>query len=84
MEHVNRTLSLPKDVDTLLRTKIPSGRISQYVANAVREAFARDEQKNQRVLEAAYEEAEKDLERRKVINELEVLDNLNDIKGWEW
>jgi len=83
-KHVNITLSIPADLNALLHAKFPHRGISNYVANIVRVALDEEQQKERLALEAAYEEAEKDPERKKLIQEWRAVDAEDDTEGWEW
>ena len=83
-KHENITLSFPHDLSVLLRTRVPSRGISSYVANAVRQALEKESMEETKRLEAAYEKANKDRLRQKVIKEMKALDGLDDVEGWEW
>ncbi len=83
-KHENITLSFPHDLNVLLRSHVSSRGISSYVANAVRQALEKDKNLEMKKLEAAYEKANKDPDRKKVLRELKVLDSVDDIEGWEW
>jgi hypothetical protein len=83
-KHQNITLSLPSDLKAKLHSKFPRRGMSSYVAKVLREALEKDSAKELKALEAAYENAEKDHARKKVINEWEALDSLDDVEDWEW
>lgn len=83
-KHENITLSFPADLRMLLHTKFPHRGMSSFVAKAVREALEKESANTIKALENAYEEAEKDPSRKKVINEWAALDAVDDVEGWEW
>jgi len=84
MRHQNITLSFPSDLNALLHMKVSGRGISKYVAKAVRKALEEDESKEQMELEAAYEEANKDRDRLEVIKDWKTLDDVTDVRNWEW
>jgi len=83
-KHENITLSFPQDLNTLLHLRVTRRGISKYVAEAVRKALEEDEQKELLKLEAAYEEANKDKDRLKEIEEWGSLDSFENSEDWEW
>jgi len=84
MKHENITLSFPSDLNALLRVKVPRRGVSKYVAEAVRKALEEDEKRELLDLEAAYEEANKDVDRSRAVEEWKLLDNADKVEGWEW
>lgn len=83
-KHQNITLSIPAELNALLHAKFPHRGMSNYVAKVVREALEKENAANIKALEAAYEEAENDPSRKKLIKEWAALDSIDDIEGWEW
>lgn len=83
-KHQNITLSIPAELNALLHAKFPHRGMSNYVAKVVREALEKENAANIKALEVAYEEAENDPSRKKLIKEWAALDSIDDIEGWEW
>ena len=83
-KHENITLSFPADLNAMLHAKFPHRGISSYVAKVVRESLEKEAAHQIKVLEAAYEEAEQDQARQKLIKEYSVLDALDDVENWQW
>lgn len=84
MKHENITLSFPAELNALLHARVSTRGISKYVAKAVKKALDEDEKRTSMSLEAAYEEAGRDRERLKEIEEWKVLDHLDYNPEWEW
>ena len=83
-KHENITLSIPADLNALLHAKFPHRGMSNYVTKVVREALEKEKTSQLKALEAAYEDAEKDPARKKLIKEWSSLDTLDCVEGWEW
>lgn len=81
-KHENITLSFPSDLAALLHIKIPRRGISKYVSEAVKKALKEDEQKALLKLEAAYEDANKDRDRLKLIEDWAAIEQ-EDTQEWE-
>ncbi len=83
-KHENITLSIPAHLNALLHAKFPHRGMSSFVAKVVQEALEKENTSKTKALEAAYEEAENDPSRKKLIKEWAALDTVDDIEGWEW
>lgn len=82
-KHQNITLSFPTDLTLLLHTRLSRRGISKYVAEAVRNRLEEDSVKELQKLEAAYEEATKDPDRLKTIQDWDSITE-SDSDLWEW
>ena len=73
-KHKKITLSIPADLKSLLHAKFPNRGMSNYVAAFVKEALEKESATKMKALEAAYEEAENDPTRKKLIKEWAALE----------
>lgn len=83
MKHANITLSFPSDIRKRLLVKTSNRGISKYVVAAVKKALDEDELRELQELEKAYEEAGKDPDRKKTIEEWEKIDHKDVSEEWE-
>lgn len=87
MRHKNITISIPDDLILSLHSQISKRGISQFISKAIRKALKEKEVEEERVLDAAYEAANKDLDRLETIKDWDALSDtsdLNDEEDWEW
>lgn len=71
MRKMNMTFSIPEDVACLLHTNVEKRGLSLFVTQAIRDAL----QQEQKELKAAYLAANKDPDRKAVLDDWKVLDH---------
>lgn len=74
MKNINVTFSIPEPTNALLHSLVEKRGLSRFVAKAIEKALAEEQLK----LKAAYSAADKDLDRK------EVLEDWSSLESEEW
>ena len=87
MKHKNMTFSIPDDLQSLMRQKIGNRGFSQFISEAIRTALIEKEIQDEKILDAAYLSANKDLDRLETLKDWDSVDDVSDLvddEDWEW
>ncbi len=71
MKNINVTFSIPEEVNSLLHTHVRKRELSKFVTSAIKKALEEEQSK----LKAAYMAADKDPDRREVIEDWSSLES---------
>lgn len=88
MKHQNLTFSIPEDLKSFLFAQVENRQRSLFISNAIRKALIEEETKYEQMLDAAYEAANRDSDRKEVLREWEATEDLlelcEDDEDWDW
>lgn len=88
MRHQNITISIPDDLKACLFAKVGNRSRSLFISNAIRKALFDEEERLKKELEVAYEAANRDSDRKRILRDWDASDDLsewvNDDEDWSW
>lgn len=86
MKHKNMTFSIPEDLKAILYAQVGKMNMSQFISNAVRKSLEEESARKEAELDAAYEAANQDIDRKATLQDWNALDDVSDLmdEDWDW
>ncbi len=87
MKHKNITFSIPEDLKAHLLAHVDKRGMSRFISSAIRKALEDEERKKESELDAAYEEANQDMDRLDALRDWDTTGDIKDFvddEDWSW